>query len=257
MSRTPGSSPFAPATKRLVTIAGARVTVRSDIPPDRNGSFCHPTSRHGPFRFRNLEGLPLPSSDTARRSSIGARRNPATEIAVLAAAREVLAERGFAGFSIDEVARRAGAGKPTIYRWWPSRADLLVEVYLGDRAARLPEPDTGNLPADLTALARAILSGWRGSPAGQALRGLIAEAQGSEAALVALWERLMPGWDQPIRAVFGQAARRGEVEAADIDVLSELYSGFLWRRLLTGQTDDDRAAIERMARILASGRGRK
>jgi AcrR family transcriptional regulator len=191
------------------------------------------------------------------RASIGARRNPATEAAILAAAREVLAERGFGGFSIDEVARRAGAGKPTIYRWWPSRADLLLEIYSAEHAARPVAPQTGSLSGDLAALARAFLSAWRSSPAGQALRGLVAEAQGSERALVALWERFMPAWSQPIRAAFGEGARRGEVDAADIEVLSQLFSGFLWRRLLTGQTDDDRAAIDRMARILASGRGRK
>ena len=192
-----------------------------------------------------------------RRASIGARRNPATEAAVLAAARDVLAERGFAGFSIDEVARRAGAGKPTIYRWWPSRADLLLEVYSAERAARVVVPETGRLSDDLAALARAFLAAWRTSPAGQALRGLVAEAQGSEPALVALWERFMPAWNQPVRSILGDGARRGEVEAADIEVLSELYSGFLWRRLLIGQTDDDRSAIERMTRILVSGRGRK
>lgn len=199
----------------------------------------------------------MAEQDRARRASIGARRNPATEAAVLAAAREILAERGFAGFSVDEVARRAGAGKPTIYRWWPSRADLLAEVYLAERSARVPEPETGSLSGDLASLARSTLAAWRGTPAGAAMRGLIAEAQGSEAALLALWERLVPAWLQPVRSVLGEAVRRGEVEPADIELVVELYSGFLWRRLLTGQTDDDRAAIDRMARLLASGRGRK
>ncbi|NNM73366.1 TetR/AcrR family transcriptional regulator [Enterovirga aerilata] len=192
-----------------------------------------------------------------RRRSIGARRNPATEAAVLAAAREVLAEAGYAGFSVDEVARRAGAGKPTIYRWWPNRADLLAEVYFADRAARIPEPETGRLATDLAALARSYLGAWRGSPAGAALRGLLAEAQANEAALVVLWERFLPRWSEPVRGVLGEAARRGEVEPGDIEMLAELFSGFLWLRLLTGQTDDDRAAIDRVARLLASARGRK
>ncbi len=196
-------------------------------------------------------------SASSKRRSIGARRNPATEAAVIAAARDLLAERGFAGFSIDEVARRAGAGKPTIYRWWPHRADLLLEVYSAEPAVRVTDPDTGSLSGDLAALARAFLAAWRGSPAGEALRGLIAEAQGSEAALAVFWERFLPAWTQSIRALLGRAARRGEIEPADIDAVAELYSGFLWRRLLTGQTDDDRTSIERMARILASGRGKK
>ena len=192
-----------------------------------------------------------------KRRSIGARRNPATEAAVLAAAREILAEHGFAGFSIDGVARRAGAGKPTIYRWWPSRADLLLDVCLSERSSRLEEPATGTLAGDLATLARASLAVWRTSPAGEALRGLVAEAQAGDAALLLLWERFAPAWLKPVRAAFGEASRRREVDPADIDVLVEIFGAFLWARLLTGQIDDDRAAVERMARILASGHGRR
>ena len=191
------------------------------------------------------------------RRSIGARRNPATEAAIVAAARDVLADSGVGGFTIDAVVRRAGAGKPTVYRWWPTKADLLVEVYLSERAARIGEPDGGSLPGDLAAFARATFAAWRETPAGGALRALLAEAQGSDAGLLALWEKLMPVWLRPVRATFGDAARRGEVEPADIELAIELFSGWLWRRLLTGQIDDDRAGIERLARIVASGRGRK
>ena len=65
----------------------------------------------------------------ARRTSIGAQRNPDSEEAILAAAEAILIEEGFAAFSIEAVARRAKAGKPTIYRWWPSKAALLLDVY--------------------------------------------------------------------------------------------------------------------------------
>lgn len=191
-----------------------------------------------------------------RRASIGARRNPAAESAIVAAARDLLGEVGFGGFSIDAVARRAGAGKPTIYRWWPSRTDLLVAVYEREHAARLAEPETGSLKGDLAAHIRALLAAWRETPAGHALRGIVAEAQAAEPALVLLWDRLLPTLSRPIRAMLGDAARRGEVDPADTEMLAELASGFLLRRLLTGQIDDDRAAVERMSRILATGRGR-
>lgn len=194
---------------------------------------------------------------TGGRRSIGARRNPATEAAVLAAARDVLATRGYGGFTIDEISKLAKAGKPSIYRWWPTKAHLFRAVYELDRAARLPEPDTGRLEADLTALARATFAAWRETPSGHAFRGLLAEAQGDEASLLVLWTEFLPDWLKPLRTVLGRAAARGQIEAADIDLLVELYSGFLWRRLLTGQIDDDRPGIERMARLLTTGRGKK
>src|SRR5690554_2407569 len=64
-----------------------------------------------------------------RRVSIGARRSPETETAILDAAEALLREGGLAGFSIEGVARRARAGKPTIYRWWPNKTRLLLDVY--------------------------------------------------------------------------------------------------------------------------------
>lgn len=191
------------------------------------------------------------------RRSIGARRNPATEAAILAAARDLLAERGYGGFSIDEVARRANAGKPSLYRWWPTKAHLFRAVYEGDRAARLPESETGSLKEDLATHTRALFATWRETPSGEALRGLLAEAQGSEAGLMVLWRDFLPDWLKPARALLGRAAARRDIEPGDIEILLELYAGFLWRRLLAGQLDDDRPGIERMARLIASGRGRK
>jgi AcrR family transcriptional regulator len=200
--------------------------------------------------------MAVDSAEPLRRS-IGARRNPATEAAILAAARDLLAERGYGGFSIDEVARRANAGKPSLYRWWPTKAHLFRAVYEADRAARLPDQETGSLKDELATLTRALFAVWRETPSGEALRGLLAEAQGSETSLLVLWRDFLPDWLKPVRALLGRAAARRDVEPGDIEMLLELYSGFLWRRLLTGQIDDDRPAIERMARLLTSGRGRK
>ncbi|MBA4790337.1 MAG: TetR/AcrR family transcriptional regulator [Pseudomonadota bacterium] len=188
---------------------------------------------------------------TGRRASIGARRNPATEAAIVAAARDLLAERGYAGFSFEEVARRAGAGKPTLYRWWPTKADLLVEVYAGEKAATMRPPDTGHLTEDLVSYTRALWSFWRDTPTGRAFRGLIAEAQSSAAAQSTLRDKFLPERLKDVRALFEQAAARGEVRTDTIEDLIALYIGFNWFRLLTGRIEDDPAAISRTARLLA------
>ena len=56
------------------------------------------------------------SSDKPLRGSIGAIRNPESDAAIMAAARELLAEKGYGAFTMSEVARRAHASKPTLYR---------------------------------------------------------------------------------------------------------------------------------------------
>jgi AcrR family transcriptional regulator len=199
-----------------------------------------------------------PVQPTSRsRGSIGARRNPESEAAVLHAARELLAERGYAGFSIEEVARRAGAGKPTIYRWWPTKADLFVALYQADKAAALEVPDTGALATDLAAYTEALWRFWRESPSGSAFRALLAEAQGSEAALEALNTKFMPDRVRPLAAMFERAAARGEIDAARIDTLLRLYIGFNWFHLLHGRIETDAARITEMAQAIArAGSGR-
>src|SRR6201987_607453 len=62
------------------------------------------------------------------RPRTGNRRDPLLQQAIIDAATEVLAKEGATRFTIEAVAKMAGCGKPTIYRWWPSRPALLLEV---------------------------------------------------------------------------------------------------------------------------------
>ena len=185
------------------------------------------------------------------RKSIGARRNPESADAILDAAEAVLREAGYAGFSIEAVARRARAGKPTIYRWWPSKAALLIEVY--QRQKRVETPDTGNIEDDLVGFLKNLFSHWRDTPSGNVFRSLVAEAQSDEAAAAAL-----AGYSKGRRAHTGlmveRAKARGEV-ATDIDteIVADLIAAFAWRHLLTNRLDEDEATIRTAVRYVTQG----
>jgi AcrR family transcriptional regulator len=187
-----------------------------------------------------------------RRVSIGARRNPAAEAAILASARGLLNEKGYAGFSIDEVARRAGAGKPTIYRWWPTKADLFIDVYAAEKSATIPVPDTGDFVEDLTRYTLDLWTFWRDSPSGRTFRALLAEAQASDQALEALRTKFLPQRLQALREIMQRAVARHEIEAADLELLVALYIGFNWFHLLSGDFHPDAKLVRRMARQLAA-----
>ena len=116
-----------------------------------------------------------------RRRSIGARRNPETEQAILEAAEAIMAEQGIAGFSIEAVAKRARAGKPTIYKWWPGKTALLLDVYHRQKPASV-HMDTGSVEGDLVAFLTGVFAHWGDTGAGQVFRFVIAEAQRDEAA---------------------------------------------------------------------------
>ncbi|SFI75413.1 transcriptional regulator, TetR family [Bosea sp. OK403] len=187
---------------------------------------------------------------TKRRASIGARRSPETEAAVKAAARELLAEKGYAGFSIEEVARRAGAGKPTIYRWWPSKADLFIAIYGADKDAAIPVPDTGSLRDDLLLYTKDLWRFWREDTAGRVFRGLIAEAQTSEGALAALRFKFMPERLASPRKMFLRAAERSEFPADEIDDRLELWVGFNWLHVLTDRLSEDEPSLPHKIALL-------
>lgn len=85
------------------------------------------------------------------------RRSEKSRAAIFAATRDLALEVGFDKFSIEAVAARAGVGKQTIYRWWPSRPALIAEVLLEDFGSlAIAVPDTGDLKADLTRWVRRL-----------------------------------------------------------------------------------------------------
>ncbi|POR53408.1 TetR family transcriptional regulator [Bosea psychrotolerans] len=167
-----------------------------------------------------------------------------------AAARELLAEKGYAGFSIEEVARRAGAGKPTIYRWWPSKADLFIAIYGADKDAAIPVPDTGSLRDDLLLYTKDLWRFWREDTAGRVFRGLIAEAQTSEGALAALRFKFMPERLASPRKMFLRAAERSEFPADEIDDRLELWVGFNWLHVLTDRLSENEPSLPHKIALL-------
>jgi AcrR family transcriptional regulator len=185
------------------------------------------------------------------RKSIGARRNPESADAILEAAEAVLNEAGYSGFSIEAVARRARAGKPTIYRWWPSKAALLIEVY--QKQKRLDVPDTGNLEEDLVAFLRNLFAHWRDTASGNVFRSLVAEAQSDEAAAVALAD-YSKGRRTHTGRMIERAKARGEVaDDVDAEIVADLIASFAWRHLLTNRLDENETAIRTAVRYVMRG----
>lgn len=185
------------------------------------------------------------------RKSIGARRNPESADAILEAAEAVLNEAGYSGFSIEAVARRARAGKPTIYRWWPSKAALLIEVY--QKQKRLDVPDTGNLEEDLVTFLRNLFAHWRDTASGNVFRSLVAEAQSDEAAAAALAD-YSKGRRTHTGRMIERAKARGEVaDDVDAEIVADLIASFAWRHLLTNRLDENETAIRTAVRYVMRG----
>lgn len=188
----------------------------------------------------------------AARKSIGAKRSLESAEAILEAAEAVLIENGYSGFSIEAVARRARAGKPTIYRWWPNKTTLLLEVYQRQKRD-VVYPDTGDIEDDLFAFVKSLFAQWRDTPAGNIFRSLVAEAQQDPAAAQALAD-YSAGRRAHSGKLIERAKARGEV-AADVDPpqIADLVSSYAWVHLLTGRLDEDDATLRKAIRVIVHG----
>jgi AcrR family transcriptional regulator len=183
-----------------------------------------------------------PKGPVEARRSVGARRNPDSAEAILDAAEALLDEKGLGGFSIEAVARRARAGKPTIYRWWPNRASLVLAVYQR-RKSTLADPDTGTVAGDCLAFLKGLIGYWRDTPAGQVFRSVIAEAQTNPEAAEVL-RTYTTERHAHTAALFRRGVARGELRA-DIDpvLAAELLAGFARGRLIEGRLDVTEAEL--------------
>jgi AcrR family transcriptional regulator len=136
------------------------------------------------------------------------RRGAALEEAILRAAADELAESGFAGFTMDRVASRAGTNKNAIYRRWPDRLALGIAAYRQLTTAIQP-PDTGNLRDDVLEMLRGANRHWS-SPLGMILRDLLAAAGGAQNLLAQLADQSAEAIAAPWLIILGRAVARGE-----------------------------------------------
>lgn len=161
----------------------------------------------------------------------GRPRSERAEKAIIEATLDLLArESGVAGVSIEAVAARAGVGKTTIYRRWPSKEALIVDA-LGSVKAPLPEPSGASVREDLTELARAFAA-ERGHRHTRCFWNVVGSAEKHPE----LYARYLQDIIEPRRAIVREVLRRGVAEAElrpDIDVevaMSMLISALTNRR---------------------------
>jgi AcrR family transcriptional regulator len=181
-------------------------------------------------------------------SDSGRPRDPQTDRAILRAAVELLAEVGYLDVSVAEVARRAGVSKPTVYRRWARKSQLVVEALV---TQMLPDNGgaSGSAAQELLALTEQLISTLTLTPLGRVLPGLVAE-MAADPELAHSYRDLVIGPNRSRwRAAVERGIERGEL-ASDTDVelvLNALAGPLYFSLLITGDPIDDnyaRAAVD-------------
>ncbi|MGW6976845.1 TetR/AcrR family transcriptional regulator [Streptomyces sp. NPDC054952] len=174
-------------------------------------------------------------------------RTARVRAAVLRAAGDVLAERGFAHLDLADVARRAGVGKTTVYRRWGTVTGLVTDL-LSDMAQQsVPRTETGSLLGDLTANTRLVARTLADPRQGALFKAVIAAATCDAKAAEALHGFYAVRVEEWAPCV-ARAAARGEVpEGTDAHEVVRAASAPLYYRLLTTTLPLDEAAADRAA----------
>jgi AcrR family transcriptional regulator len=172
----------------------------------------------------------------------GRPRSQEADRAILTATLDLLASRGLAAMSIEEIAARAGVGKATIYRRWSSKGLLALDAFVTAFAEQQPLPDTGTLRGDLIAALTAWVRAVTQTSMGSMLAGLVAEAQHDEELRAGWRDRVLEPLRSQHRIMLDRAIARGEIPATvDQEVVLDLFFGAAQHRLLLGHlplTDD-------------------
>lgn len=174
----------------------------------------------------------------------GRPRSREAQEAILEAAYALLLEGGGAGVTIEAIAKRAGVGKPTIYRWWPTLADIVLEALLGRAEAEIggasQEIGRETVRGFLRKSMKAIQAG-----SGVHLRFLMAQAQQDVAFRERFREQFVSARRAALRSVLQNEAGKGA--GCGLDLAVDMVFGAMWYRLLTGHAPMDETFVEELA----------
>jgi AcrR family transcriptional regulator len=183
----------------------------------------------------------------------GRPRSEDSHEAVLDAVLAILDQEGYGAVTIEGVARHAGVGKQTIYRWWKSKAELVLDAYANHSASKLPMPDRGALRVNLeTFFCRAFKR--LNDISGPTMRGLMADAIYDPDFMAILRDVLIAKRRDALVTVLERGIARGELRAdADLDVMTDMLLGAVWYRLLVQHDKLDARFAKQLVSDLLDG----
>lgn len=192
------------------------------------------------------QSTPARAERDSKAPDVRVRRSRATVLGVTA---ELLFERGFAGASVDEITRRSGVAKTTIYRHWPTRSDLLRDA-CSSIGTPLEIPDTGSFAGDVTALLTSLAHLLRSEKWTSVLPSVIDAAE-RDPDIAAMYSRLQEGYSAPLHSIIQRALQKGELpKTTDAALLVAALTGPLFYRRWFSREPLTSAFARQIARLV-------
>ncbi|MGI5170557.1 TetR/AcrR family transcriptional regulator [Spirillospora sp. CA-253888] len=184
------------------------------------------------------------------------RRSDDRTETIMKAALELAREVGYAKLSMEAVAARAGAGKDTLYRRWPSKGMLFLDSLLLLNRQALDYPDTGDILADLRRQIHAAVDLLASPPWGPLYQALVGEAQHNPSVAAGLNERFIRPQAERTIARLKTAQDQGQISPDfDLELAMAILSGPLYFQLLITQQPLTHQYVDRVLNALFAGMG--
>lgn len=174
------------------------------------------------------------NSDRSNKRAPGRPRCEVTQQAIVDSALELLQSDDYRDISIDRIAAHAKVGKQTIYRWWPSKADLFLEAYSARSLARVPVVlPSGDAFVDLEDMLRRWFLVLRNALIAKGVRCMIAEAQLSEEFRAKFEQQFVTPRRKALRETLRHGIELGQIRPdADLETALDMILGAIWHRLI-------------------------
>jgi AcrR family transcriptional regulator len=181
----------------------------------------------------------------------GRKRSEEARLAILMAAFELVGELGYPGLTIEGIAARSGVAKQTIYRWWPTKADVLLDALATKADLFIGIPDEGGYAADLRTFLTASFALGRDRRVVDVLRSLMAHAQIDEEFGARFRSAFLQSRRDALGTIIERARRRGDLPpGASPDVVMDLVFGLIWYRVLTRREVVEDGLVDELVTIL-------
>jgi AcrR family transcriptional regulator len=187
----------------------------------------------------------------------GRRRSEDSKQATFSAVLELTKEMPLRDITIEAIARRAGVGKATIYKWWPSKAYVALDAFSERLNRTVSIPDTGCAERDFKEYFSAM-SRFYASPAGRILGQFVAEGQSDGEFALLFRERFLKPRREWVGVILDRAVNRGEISVGfDRELVLDLIFGSAIYRLMTHRTVFDPETAAAIVATLFRGLGNK
>jgi AcrR family transcriptional regulator len=187
-------------------------------------------------------------------AAAGARREGGTRDRILKTTGRILRASGYSQLTIERVAEESGVAKTTVYRHWPTKAALCMELYLDIAGRELNVPDTGDIVGDLRHITNTVILLQTQTVAGPALFGLLAEALMKPESRKDLLAEFAERRRQITRSVLKRAIERGQIlPDTDVDLFIDALGGAVTFRLLQEHAPLTADFTDSLIRLLLHG----